>query len=283
MNITVSKRAGFCFGVKRAVDLLDETIEKDSTVYTYGELIHNDQFLEKYKEKGVQLIDDLAVIDSGTVVIRSHGVSKDVYDLIEEKGLKMVDATCPYVLKIHKMVNEHYKKGYRIIIFGKDSHPEIQGINGWCNHDALILEDLDQPLDLNDKKNFVVFQTTYNLKRFEKVMTLLNQSKGDYEIQNTICSATENRQKEAMTIASHSDLMIVIGGKNSSNSNKLYEICKKICKNTIFIQTYEDLVMTKYKKCDNIGITAGASTPDWIIDKIINKINEGEGIIDGKQ
>jgi 4-hydroxy-3-methylbut-2-enyl diphosphate reductase len=274
MEVTVAKSAGFCFGVKRAVDMVYQEIEKGGNVYTLGPIIHNEQVvadLEKQGVKAIKFIEDCADIKSGTVVIRSHGVSKDVIRQLEKYHMRIVDATCPFVGKIHRIVEERYRKGYQVVIIGNKTHPEVEGINGWCGNEAVVLETMQEALDFRPipgKEICIVSQTTFNYKKFKDMVAILEKKSYDVSVMNTICNATEERQTEAGTIARQSDAMLVIGGKHSSNTQKLYEICSKECPNTYFIQTLDDLNLELFQSFRSVGITAGASTPNNIIKEV---------------
>ena len=274
MNVTVAKSAGFCFGVKRAIDTVYQEIEKGEKVFTLGPIIHNEQVVQELEEKGVQVInsiEELADIKDGTVVIRSHGVSEQVIRQLEKYDIKIVDATCPFVSKIHRFVQEKYRVGFQIVIIGNRTHPEVEGINGWCENSAIVLETVSEAESFRpdpQKKLCIVSQTTFNYNKFQELVEIVNEKGYDIIVLNTICNATEERQTEAERIAKEVDAMIVIGGRASSNTQKLFEICKKECENTYYIQTIKDLDLTRLKSTDNVGITAGASTPNNIIEEV---------------
>ncbi len=274
MNVTVAKSAGFCFGVKRAIDTVYQEIEKGEKVFTLGPIIHNEQVVEELEEKGVKVInsiEDLADIKDGTVVIRSHGVSEQVIRQLEKYDIKIVDATCPFVSKIHRIVQEKYREGFQIVIIGNKTHPEVEGINGWCKDSAVVLETVSEAEKFRpdpQKKLCIVSQTTFNYKKFKDMVDIFEKKSYDILVMNTICNATEERQTEAGTIARQSDAMLVIGGKHSSNTQKLYEICSKECPNTYFIQTLDDLNLELFQSFRSVGITAGASTPNNIIKEV---------------
>lgn len=281
MNISVAKSAGFCFGVKRAVNKVYEQADiKNGPIYTYGPIIHNEEVVNDLKEKGVQILDSLDVLTQeqikkgGTVIIRSHGVAKEVYDRLKQAGFEIEDATCPFVLKIHQIVEEFSNDGYEIVIIGSTQHPEVEGIRGWCDpeHTTVIAdhEEAENFRPKSGKKVCIVAQTTFNYKKFQELVEII-QKKGyirDIRVLNTICNATEERQNEAASLAETSDIMIVIGGRSSSNTQKLYEICKEECANTYYIQTAADLHLAEIGHIDNVGITAGASTPKKIIEEV---------------
>ncbi len=274
MNVTVAKSAGFCFGVKRAIDTVYQEIEKGEKVFTLGPIIHNEQVVEELEEKGVKVInsiEELADIKDGTVVIRSHGVSEQVIRQLEKYDIKIVDATCPFVSKIHRIVQEKYREGFQIVIIGNKTHPEVEGINGWCKDSAVVLETVSEAEKFRpdpQKKLCIVSQTTFNYKKFKDMVDIFEKKSYDILVMNTICNATEERQTEAGTIARQSDAMLVIGGKHSSNTQKLYEICSKECPNTYFIQTLDDLNLELFQSFRSVGITAGASTPNNIIKEV---------------
>jgi 4-hydroxy-3-methylbut-2-enyl diphosphate reductase len=278
LEIIIAKNAGFCFGVSKAVNLLFDLLEKsDDRLYTVGPIIHNDQVVEKLKSKGVLVVKDISEIkNDGQVVIRTHGVIPAVYEEIANSGLKYSDATCPYVKKIHNLVNEKYKEGYQIVIIGDREHQEVKGINGWCDNTAFIVysEDDVKKINTGNKSICVVAQTTITKEKWETINNFLNNKFKNVLKFDTICSATSNRQNEAKAVAKNVDAMIVIGGKNSSNTQKLYEICKKYCSETYQIETSGDLPPMDIKNIKKIGITAGASTPDWVIKEVIGKMEE---------
>ena len=271
MEVILAKTAGFCFGVKRAVDTVYKEAGKKN-VYTYGPIIHNSEVVNDLKKKGVEVInsrEELEALEEGTVIIRSHGVAREIYDLIYKKGLELVDATCPFVRKIHKIVEKAGNDGNQVIIVGSEQHPEVQGIKGWCTGEVHIISEACQVdgIDLN-KPSTLVSQTTFNYNKFQELVEIIKEKGYDIIVLNTICNATEERQTEARAIAEQVDAMIVIGGRNSSNTQKLFEICKNECKNTYYIQTVKDLDLAEVRSVDNVGITAGASTPNNIIEEV---------------
>lgn len=275
MEVIVAKTAGFCFGVKRAVEKVYEQIAAaDRPVYTYGPIIHNEQVVADLEKKGVAVLhteEELKNLKDGIVIIRSHGVGKHIYDLLEANGITVVDATCPFVKKIHRIVREQQAEGRRVIIIGNPRHPEVEGIRGWGDGSTLVVENEDQ-IDLlplsEGEKLCIVAQTTFNYNKFQDLVEIFAKKGYDILVLNTICSATQERQVEARRIASEVDAMIVIGGKNSSNTQKLYEICQKECSNTYFIQSLGDFNPECVNSVRSIGITAGASTPNQIIEEV---------------
>ena len=279
MEVTVAKTAGFCFGVKRAVEKVYEQIGKtEKPIYTYGPIIHNEQVVGDLQEKGVEVIDtleELKTIRDAVVVIRSHGVGKDVYDILKENGVEIVDATCPYVKKIHRIVEKQTAEGRRVLIVGSEDHPEVQGIKGWGDERTKVIENMDdfRRLELpEDEKLCIVSQTTFNYKKFQDLVEKISKTRYDITVLNTICNATQERQVEAMRIASQVDVMLVIGGKHSSNTQKLYDICRKECKNTYYIQTLGDFNPECISSVRSVGITAGASTPNNIIEEVSKNV-----------
>ena len=279
MKVIVAKTAGFCFGVKRAVDQVYQQIEKGAApIYTYGPIIHNEEVVRELEQKGVRIIEDEDQLDQvreGTVIIRSHGVPERVYRILGQKNVTVIDATCPFVKKIHRIVQEHSKNGADVVIIGNEGHPEVEGIKGWCSGKVTVLgteEDAQKFRHNCSKPLCVVSQTTFNYKKFNKLVEILAKKGYDILVLNTICNATEERQKEAQQIASEVDAMIVIGGRHSSNTQKLFEICNQECENTYYIQTLEDLDVHSLQSMSCVGITAGASTPYNIIEEVQNNV-----------
>ena len=275
MNVIVAKTAGFCFGVKRAVEQVYEQIEAGvKPIYTYGPIIHNEVVVKDLEEKGVAVIhslEELEKLTEGTVIIRSHGVSRHIYELLERQKIHIVDATCPFVKKIHRIVEEQNREGRRVIIIGDETHPEVEGIKGWGDERTLVLkteEEIEHLTVESRERLCIVSQTTFNYNKFQDLVEKISKKGYDILVLNTICNATQERQVEAGRIASEVDAMIVIGGKNSSNTQKLYEICQKECKNTYYIQTLGDLNPESVNSVRSVGITAGASTPNYIIEEV---------------
>ncbi len=278
MEILLAKSAGFCFGVKRAVEKVYEQIASGKKIYTYGPIIHNEFVVADLESKGVSVIhsvEELSGLSEGTVVIRSHGVPKAVCDRIREQGLECVDATCPFVKRIHRTVEKESGEGKQIVIIGNAGHPEVEGIRGWAHTPAWVVESKEEahrlPLKL-DKKLCIVSQTTFNYNKFKELVEIFEKRGYDISVANTICNATEERQTEAKDIAAKVDAMIVIGGKHSSNTHKLYEICRGECVDTCLIQTLDDLRLDLPKTVHLVGITAGASTPNKLIEEVQNYV-----------
>ena len=280
--IKVAKTAGFCFGVSRAVSIVERLVSEGKSVYTLGPIIHNPQMVERLAEDGVRIADLPEDVKNGeTLVIRSHGVSADVMGRIKELGIKYEDATCPFVLKIHKIVAEHSAAGETILIAGDPDHPEVKGIIGYCSGEYYTFKNkgklenlLNNNQQLKEKVLCVVAQTTFDIKEWKNSLKILQKLCTNTKIFGTICSATSDRQSEAELLAGESDLMIVIGGRHSSNTNKLYHICKAKCEQTYLIETADELPLSAAKKAARIGITAGASTPASIIKEVLVKMSD---------
>ena len=280
MEVRLAKTAGFCFGVKRAVDTVYEQVKlrEDERIYTYGPIIHNDEVVKDMKQHGVDVIhteEELKALTSGVVIIRSHGVPKHIHTILEERGITCVDATCPFVKKIHKIVEEQSEAGKHIVIIGDAKHPEVQGIQGWSKNEVTIIkteEEAEAFVAPEGKDVCIVSQTTFNYNKFKYLVEIIQKKVYNVSVLNTICNATKERQVEALSIAKEVDAMIVIGDKNSSNTQKLFEICDKACSNTYYIQTLGDLDMNQLSSVQTVGITAGASTPKNIIEEVQNNV-----------
>ncbi len=274
MEVLLAKTAGFCFGVKRAVETVYEQIRTGKKIYTYGPIIHNEEVVKDLEQRGVTVInseEELTAVKDGVVVIRSHGVPKRICHILEENGIEYVDATCPFVKRIHSIVEKESSEGNKIVIIGNAGHPEVEGIRGWCTTPAYVVETPEEadkiPVFDGEKVN-IVSQTTFNHNNFKELVEIFRKKGYDVNVANTICNATEERQKEAKEISVKADVMIVVGGAHSSNSRKLYEICRKECEQTYFIQTLDDLHLELPKSVELVGITAGASTPNKIIEEV---------------
>ena len=250
----------------------------ENQIYTYGPIIHNEEVVKDLESKGVTVLEgeeDLRKLDKGTVVIRSHGVPREICEMIEKKGLTCVDATCPFVKRIHRIVEKESGEGRRIIIIGNPGHPEVEGIMGWSHTPAAVIESAEEAEKftcLPGEKLCLVSQTTFNYNKFKELVEIFQKKGYNITIVNTICNATEERQTEAREIADKVDAMIVIGGKHSSNTRKLYEICRERCKSTYLIQTLDDLHLELPETAALVGITAGASTPNNIIEEVQNYV-----------
>ena len=280
MEIQVGKTSGFCFGVRNAVDKTNEILKKEQNkkIYCLGELVHNKTIVNELKKDGLIFIDTIEQAED-TTIIRAHGVEKKVYEIAKKKNIDLIDLACPSVLRIHKIAEEYALENYYIFLIGKKEHPEIIGTYSFCGENASIIseiEDVDNAINNLKKSNLnkllIIVQTTYSTKVFDEIVKEIQEKipqNISIEVKNTICRATELRQEETKKISKEVDLMIIIGGKNSSNTNKLYEIAQKECKNTIFIENSEELDKEKILKFEKIGIMAGASTPQKSIDEVI--------------
>lgn len=286
MNIVIGKTAGFCYGVKRAVESAEKDIQNSKEkIYCLGEIVHNKQVVDELKNKGIDFIEDINEAES-TVIIRAHGVSKDIYEKAKSKNIELKDYTCPNVLKIHKIAGEYADKGYYILLFGSKKHPENIGTVSFCGDKYLVIENEDDVFNaievINNwgiKKIAIISQTTFKLEDFYIFEEILrNELMGDIEIQveNTICRATEIRQLETEEISKSADCMIIIGGKNSSNTKKLYEIAKVNCENTVCVENVDELKKVDIDISGQVGIMAGASTPQKSIDEVLEYLKEVE-------
>ncbi len=278
MEVKLAKSLGYCFGVERAVEKAYSLIDQGKKIYTYGPIIHNETVVSDLEKKGVEIIesiDDIAKLNEGSVVIRAHGVSKAVYDALEEKGLEIIDATCPFVKRIHNTVSKESENGADIVIVGNAGHPEVLGIVGWCENGATVIESEEEAESYTNesgRKICIVSQTTFQAEKFQHIVEIIQKKGYNVIVVNTICNATEDRQLAAEELATEADAMIVIGGMNSSNTKKLFEICRKRCVHTYFIQTLDDLHLELPKSVRLVGITAGTSTPNKIIEEVQNYV-----------
>ncbi|NLJ58795.1 MAG: bifunctional 4-hydroxy-3-methylbut-2-enyl diphosphate reductase/30S ribosomal protein S1 [Tissierellia bacterium] len=290
MKILVSEHKGFCGGVKAAVIKAEKILKEENKLYSYGEIIHNKDLVNKLKSMGMEVVTELPESNDRKLLIRSHGVGKEVFEKLKERNIQVVDSTCVKVKKIHKIVEEYKNKGYTIIIVGDENHPEVQGIIGWC-HEAQVIKDSDDLIKIIDpsEKYCLVSQTTFNSIIFEEILETIERKGYNIVVHNTICNATKKRQEACIELASKCDLMLIVGGKNSSNTKKLYELSKKHCPNTFLIENYKEIPYNYIDKNSIVGVSAGASTPDWIIEEVIcmlenlnnmneNKVNEVEEV-----
>ncbi|SMO63711.1 4-hydroxy-3-methylbut-2-enyl diphosphate reductase [Balnearium lithotrophicum] len=274
MKIKVAKSAGFCWGVKRAVNMAVDSVKKaGGRALCLGELIHNKREIERLKNLGMVFIEDMNDLRKGdTVVIRSHGVSPKVLEFLKRKGVEIVDATCPFVKDVHEKAIKLEEEGYPVLILGNARHPEVIGIAGHVKNPMIIgsLEEIKKlPLM---KKLGVVCQTTLNLSFFKEAVSILSLKVKDLKVYNTICSATSVRQKETLKLAKEVDVMFVIGGKNSSNTTKLYQIAKEVNPRTYHIESKDEIEPDWLENSETVGITAGASTPQWVIEEVVNHL-----------
>ena len=283
MEIIVGKTAGFCYGVRRAVNGAKKELMNDNKLYGLGEIVHNKRVIQKLESLGMKFIEDISCA-KGKVIIRAHGVPKDIYKKAKNMKIELIDYTCENVLKIHKIADKYSKNGYYIFLLGMKNHPEILGIISHCGKRKDIIDGKDDLFaaiknfrESDTKKLLVIAQTTYNLKKFNIMQEIIkNELSENYEImfKNTICKATEMRQMETEKISKEVEYMIVIGGKNSSNTKKLYDIARKNCKNAICIETEAEVNLENLKGIKKVGIMAGASTPQESIQKIVEKLKK---------
>ncbi len=283
MEVRLAECAGFCFGVKRAVDAVYEQLGTGKRIYTYGPIVHNEEVVGDLERQGVRVLADkkeLLALEKDPkqetlVIIRAHGVPREIYDILEQKGLEYIDCTCPFVKRIQKKVEEESRNGKTVYIAGNPGHPEVEGIRGWCHGEAKVIENPEETQNLvfNDKNQGVlVAQTTFNFNKFDNLVEIFHKRGYNGTVVNTICNATEERQRAARKLAAEADVMIVIGGRHSSNTRKLYEICSSECAKTYFIQTLDDLRVDMPETVRLVGITAGASTPNKIIEEVQNYV-----------
>lgn len=278
MKILIAKTAGFCFGVERAVDMAFSQSNEGAT-YTYGPIIHNEVVTQELEEKGIYAIDDISHLSAQPVnklIIRSHGVSPAIYEAADKAAIEVVDATCPYVKKIHRYVEKYDKAGYHILIAGNSQHPEIQGINGWGRGKCLIAKDVEalKHMNLPEGKYLFVAQTTYKKEVVDEMKAYLTAQHIAFEYINTICNATKERQEEAVLLAKQVDCMLVLGSPSSANTKKLYEISEANCERSYCIQGAHELDQSMFKDCETVGITAGASTPQSVIEAVVTWLKE---------
>lgn len=283
MEIVIGKTSGFCHGVKNAVDKATEELENsENQVYCLGELVHNKHVINRLQENGLIFIENIEEA-KGKTIIRAHGVTKETYQKAQELKIELKDLTCPKVLKIHDIAEEYSKNGYYIFLVGIANHPETIGTFSFCGNNASIIEnicDLEQVVtkyqETNIKKAILITQTTFNLRKFEEITERLKErlESAELKVINTICLSTESRQKETEELSQNVDLMLIIGGRNSSNTNKLYDISSKYCKNVIFAESVEDININYIKQFEKIGVMAGASTPCQSIDSIVDFIKQ---------
>ena len=278
MEVILAKNAGFCFGVQRAIDQVYDRLDQGGRIYTFGPIVHNETVIEDLASRGVRVInseEELKGAKGGTLIIRAHGVARHVYDILEKNGIEAVDATCPFVHKIHRVVERESGEGKHIVIIGSADHPEVEGILGWCKGPATVIatrEEAEGFFVAEGTRICLVSQTTFHHNKFKELVEIISEKGYDINVVNTICNATQERQEETARLACQVDAMIVIGGMHSSNTRKLYEICRERCEHTFFVQTARDLDLEALRFYDSIGITAGASTPNKLIEEVQNNV-----------
>ena len=283
MEIIVGKTSGFCYGVKTTIEKTEKILEdnKSDEIYCLGELVHNKTIIDDFKAKGIKFVNDIEEAKK-TTIIRAHGIEKNIYEKAKRRNIELIDLTCPSVLKIHEIVEKYAKNDYYIFLVGKKEHPETIGTYSFCGKNSCIISkgsDVEKALEnfskTNLDKTLIIVQTTYSKKEFEEIVEKIKENLPQnilLEIKNTICKATELRQEETKSMSKKVDLMVIVGGKNSSNTNKLYEIAKANCKKAIFVETKEEIDKNTIRDFERVGIMAGASTPQKSIDEIIEKL-----------
>lgn len=273
MKVKLAKTAGFCMGVRRAMNIvLDEANKKDGKLYTYGPLVHNPQAIEMLKQKGVEIIDN-EMVSNATVVLRAHGVAPEERKRIKETGNLICDATCPHVAKAHSIIKKGINKGYNAIIIGDKGHAEVNGLLGFAGDKGYVVENTDDVDKLPDiEKAYVVAQTTQNRKTYEEIINKIKEKVPDTEIFDTICDSTNMRQKEVLELSKEVDAMVIIGGKNSANTKRLYELALSAGTPSFLIEAEDELDNIGLEQYENIGVMAGASTPNWVIKKAMDRI-----------
>ena len=265
MEIVRSDHAGYCYGVRRAVSMVLKEAARGETIYTLGPLIHNPQAVHMLEEKGIIPVDDVSLITKGIVAYRSHGVRKEEADYIEKKGLKVIDATCPFVKRVRTRALSLKRQGYTVVIVGDEEHPEVKSILSYLDNDGIVLR---KSFSVKAKKLGIVSQTTQDWHTFADVVQGCMEKAEEIRIYNTICESTALRQREAGVLACHVDAMLVVGGKNSSNTTKLFQMVKRINPATYHIETEKDLRTEWFSGVRRVGLTGGASTPDTVIDNV---------------
>lgn len=275
MEIIVGKTAGFCFGVKRAIELSKNVADTSGNAYCVGSIVHNKVVNDDLKNRGLKFVDKIEEVPVGSkVIIRAHGVTKDELELCKRRELDVVDTTCPNVKKIHEIVSKYSKEGYKIIVIGDNGHPEVNGIIGWTNGDYVVIDDV---LGLNGKnlnRVCVVSQTTMNYEKSKEICEYIRKNASECVIFDTVCRASENRQNELKELARTVDSVIVIGDKSSANSNRLYEIAKEICKKSQFIENVRELDLNFLEQSCKILVMAGASTPQVLINAVVEELQQ---------
>ena len=278
MEIIIGKTSGFCYGVKRAIEGSLEQLKKYKKIYCLGEIVHNEQVIADLESNGMEFINDINEVEDTEVILRAHGVEKEIYEIAKKRNIKLIDYSCPNVLKIHDIASEYRDKGYFIFLVGKKTHPESIGTGSYCGESYFVIENENEVSEAikkfeesNLKDLLIIVQTTFNEKKFELIENQIKQKINptiNLVVKNTICAATSQRQKETEDISKQVDFMIIIGGKNSSNTQKLYEIAKNNCENAILIQNPNEINLEEIKKYNKIGVMAGASTPNKNIEEV---------------
>jgi 4-hydroxy-3-methylbut-2-enyl diphosphate reductase len=272
MKIFLAEYAGFCFGVKRAINLAIETAKNTKgKVYTYGPIIHNQEVVSKFEKQGIISVDDISKIEEGSsIIIRTHGVSPDKIQEFKKRNFNIIDATCPFVKKAQKFVEQLVNEGYQVVIIGESDHPEVKGICGFAGNNAIVVKDVEEVEKIPKfQKIGVVVQTTQSMENFKNVVSCLLEKALEFKIFNTICDATKKRQDSILKLAKEVDIMIILGGYNSANTKHLAEICSSVGVEVYHIENSAELKEVWFKGKDKVGVAAGASTPDWIINEVV--------------
>ncbi len=276
IEIVKAENAGYCYGVERALRLVEESLKKSpKPFYSLGPLIHNPQVVKELRKKGIKDVNSLDEIDCGTVIIRSHGVKPSVFEIAKKKGLNIIDATCPFVRKAQLVAAQLNEEGYKVVIIGEKTHPEVEGILAYAGNNAFVIEtsrEISKKKFADATRIGVVVQTTQCLEKLKRSVGKLLTFTLELKVFNTICSATRKRQESARKLASQTDLVIVIGGKNSANTTRLFQICRRINPATYHIESPTEIQKSWFKRAKKVGITAGASTPNYLINEVENKI-----------
>ncbi len=274
MKIELAKGAGFCFGVKRAVNIALETARQvDPPVYTIGPIIHNPQVVERLRQQGIIPVAEITDLPPGVVIIRSHGIHPDLLQQIKALGHRVVDATCPFVRRAQNYAEQLHKGGFKTVIVGKKDHPEVEGLLGHSGQKAVVVYNSSELKQLGGYKRIgVIAQTTTPFSQFQQVVLKLLEKTKELRVYNTTCRSTEKRRKETANLAKRADLMIIVGGKNSANTSRLAELCRQIGTETHHIETAAELSPEWFKGKSLVGVSAGTSTPHWIIDEVINSL-----------
>lgn len=273
MNIKIAENAGFCYGVRRAIKIADDALQKNRNIYSLGPIIHNPQVVNEYEKKGLKVVENVEEAKTA-ILIRSHGVAPQIYEHLNDLSIECIDATCPFVKEAQDYAKQLYKENYTVVIIGDKYHPEVQAHIAYANYKAIVINSPSQVGEIKSDKIGVISQTTQSVDNFVTIVSELVKIAKEIRIFNTICDATEKRQESAKEISKVSDIMIVIGGKNSANTRKLYEICLNYCSKVYHIETKQELKKEWFNDVENVGITAGASTPSWLIEEVIKSIEK---------
>lgn len=289
MEVILGKKAGFCPGVRNTVIKAKNNLKMEKEIYCLDQLVHNPMVVKSLEQKGMKVVSNVLDVPNGAkLIVRAHGIPKKTYEQIEEKGIQLIDLTCPKVLNIHKKVEDYANRGYYIFFIAEKNHPETIGTFSFCGKNSKVvenLEDIDEAVEdliKSNIRNITIFsQTTFSMEKFEQLVKIIKMKipkESNLEINKTICDATKLRQIETKEIAKQVELMIIIGGKKSSNTNKLYDIAQRECSNAMFVETMEDLYLNYVSRFKKVGVMAGASTPEDMIDEIVEILKNTETV-----